>query len=300
MGNRIAFINPVGSGAYDDQMERTLAPFAAGDTRLDVLHFEGVPEDIAYYLPKHIIELGLLELAPVIEEAGYDAIIVGCCYDPGVRVAREVVDIPVIGPLEAALNVAPYFGHDYSIVTDDRKTSAWIDDLLRTYGNTRCRGIHAIDWHVPDMLADPMGVAAASRVSFERAMEHDDSEVVLVGCTTIAACIEEAAIDDPSYLELPFINPSTAALQVAEGLASLSRMNRYRLSRRGFYRRHDRANPNEAEEVRRRFHLTDDAGAELALIGKAGIFERRPRAVQNGKLLPSARESELTIGGGSH
>jgi allantoin racemase len=38
--------------------------------------------------------------------------------DPGVRVAREVVDIPVIGPMEAAVNVASYFGHDYSIVTD--------------------------------------------------------------------------------------------------------------------------------------------------------------------------------------
>ena len=29
--------------------------------------------------------------------AGYDAVVVGCCYDPGVRVARELVDIPVVG-----------------------------------------------------------------------------------------------------------------------------------------------------------------------------------------------------------
>ena len=86
---RLAFINPVGTGIYDAQMQRTLVPFARPDTVVDVLHFEGVPEDIAYYLPKHIIELGLLELAPVLEAAGYDAIIVGCCFDPGVRVARD-------------------------------------------------------------------------------------------------------------------------------------------------------------------------------------------------------------------
>lgn len=277
MTTRVAFINPVGTGIYDAQMERTLAPFARDDTQLDVLHFEGVPEDIAYYLPKHMIELGLLELAPVLEDSGYDAIIVGCCYDPGVRVAREVVDIPVVGPLEAAVNVASYFGHDYSIVTDARKTVAWIEDLLRVYGDTRCRGVRAIDWHVPDMLADPAAVAAASRVTFEAALDQDGSDVVVVGCTTIAACIEEAAVDDPSHLEVPFINPSTAALQVAEALAALSQKDRYRLSRRGFYRRHDEANPSEAKEVKRRFHLTDDAGAQLALVGTAGVFERRPR-----------------------
>jgi Asp/Glu/hydantoin racemase len=278
MGIRIAFINPVGTGLYDDQMERTLARFARRDTILDVLHFEGVPEDIAYYLPKHIIELGLLELAPVLERAGYDAIIVGCCFDPGVRVAREVVDIPVIGPLEAAVNMASYFGHDYSIVTDARKTATWIADLLRVYGNDRCRGIHTIDWHVPDMLADPAAVARASRVTFEQALESDGSEVIVIGCTTIAACIEEVIVDDLSYLEVPFINPSTAALQMAEALAWLSTRGRYGLSRRGFYQRHDSANPREAEEVRRRFHLADDSGAELALVGKAGVYVRRRRA----------------------
>jgi allantoin racemase len=274
---RIAFINPVGTALYDEQMERTLAPFVRPDTVLDVLHFEGVPEDIAYYLPKHLIELGLIELAPVLERVGYDAIIVGCCYDPGVRIAREVVDIPVIGPLEAAVNVAAYYGHGFSVVTDDRKTVAWIEDLLRVYGNDTCRGVSAIDWHVPDMLADPVAVAEASRTSVEQAMAADGSEAVVVGCTTIAACIEEAALDDPSYLDLPFINPSTAALHAAEALGSLHRQGRYRLSRRGFYRRHETTNVSEAAEVRRRFHLVDEDGAALALVGKAGVFTRSGR-----------------------
>ena len=277
MPTRIAFINPVGTGRYDAQMERTLAPVSQPDTIVDVLHFEGVPEDIAYYLPKHIIELGLLELAPVLEAAGYDAIIVGCCFDPGVRVAREVVDIPVIGPMEAALNQASYFGHRFSIVTDDRKTVAWIDDLVRLYGSTLCRGIRAIDWHVPDMLADPVAVARAATATFEQAMAEDGSDVVLVGCTTIAACIEEALSDDSTYLDTPFVNPSTAALQAAEALGRLSRQGRYRLSRRGFYRRHDATNPVEAAEVRERYHLADAGGAALALVGTVGVFERRAR-----------------------
>jgi allantoin racemase len=271
LATRIAFINPVGTADYDAQMERTLLPFARSDTELDVLHFTGVPEDIAYYLPKHIIELALFELAPALEAAGYDAIIVGCCYDPGVRVAREVVDIPVIGPLEAAINHASYFGHDYSIVTDSHKTVPWLDDLTRIYGNTRCRGIHAIDWQVPDMLADPIGVARHSLKTFRDVLERDRSEVVLVGCTTIAACIEEAIVLDESFSEVPFMNPSTLALLAAEGLGALHRKGAYRPSRTGFYRRHDRANPEEAADVRRRFHLQDRSGASLALVGRKGL-----------------------------
>jgi allantoin racemase len=127
------------------------------------------------------------------------------------------------------------------------------------------------------MLADPVAVAEASRTSVEQAMAADGSEAVVVGCTTIAACIEEAALDDPSYLDLPFINPSTAALHAAEALGSLHRQGRYRLSRRGVYRRHETTNVSEAAEVRRRFHLVDEDGAALALVGKAGVFTRSGR-----------------------
>jgi Asp/Glu/hydantoin racemase len=275
MPTRIAFINPVGVADYDAQMERTLAPFVSPDTQLDVLHFEGVPEDIAFYLPKHIIELGLLEMAPVLESAGYDAIIVGCCYDPGVRVAREVVDIPVIGPMEAATNLSAYFGHRFSIVTDSPKTAAWIDDLMRSYGASNCRGIHAIDWHVPDMLADPIGVTQATWRTVDRALERDGTDVAVIGCTTIAACIEDAIAVDSGYRDVPCVNPSTAALQVAEALGRLRGLGRYRLARSGYYRRHDSANRAEAEEVRRRYHLVDSGGADLALVGKAGVFSRR-------------------------
>jgi hypothetical protein len=111
----------------------------------------------------------------------------------------------------------------------------------------------------------------------EQAMAADGSEAVVVGCTTIAACIEEAALGDPSFLELPFINPSTAALHAAEALGSLSRQGRYRLSRRGFYRRHEATNAAEAADVRRRFHLVDEDGAALALVGEAGVFRRSGR-----------------------
>lgn len=276
MGIRIAIVNPVGSGIYDDQMERTLQPFAQDDATLDVMHFEGVPEDIAFYVPKHIIELALMELTPELERAEYDAVIVGCCFDPGVRVLREAVDIPVIGPLEASINYASFFGHDYSIITDSHpKSVPWIADLTRLYGGVNCRGIHAIDLPAPEMVARPMEVASTAVDLFGRMLDADGSDMILVGCTTIAACLEEAIAVDPAFAAFPFLNPMTLALLSADGLARLHRKGRYRLSRRGFYRRHDAVNATEADEIKQRFRLNDRSGQRLGLVGRNGTIVSR-------------------------
>ena len=131
---RIAFINPFGTAAFDAIIEETLVPYAANGTVVDVIHLEGVPANIDYYYPMHLMQLAIFDEVRRLEEAGYDAVVVGCCYDPGVRVARELVDIPVVGPLEAAMNHASYFGHSFTVVTDHAKARPWLEDLVRIHG----------------------------------------------------------------------------------------------------------------------------------------------------------------------
>jgi allantoin racemase len=257
MRQQIAFINPSGTGRYDAQMEAVLAPAAAEGTDLSVLHLAGAPEDIAFYLPKHLIELRLFELIPRLEEQGYDAIVVGCCFDPGVRVAREFARVPVVGPLEASIACAGYFGRDFSIVTDSPKTAAWISDLVAIYGTTLCRGIHSIEWAVPDMLDHVAEVAAVTAQAVEQALERDGSEVAIVGCTTVAACLDQETQRTGAYAGLPYLNPAVLALKMAESLAQLGQQGRYQPSRRGLYARHEDTAEAEAKEVRTRYRLVD-------------------------------------------
>jgi allantoin racemase len=216
-----------------------------------------VPGDIAFYLPKHIIELRLFELIPRLEEQGYDAVVIGCCFDPGVRVAREFARIPVVGPTEASVGYVTCFGRDFSVVTDSPKTGAWIADLIAIYGTTLCRGIHSIEWAVPDMLDNAPQVAEAAAETIERALDQDRSEVAIVGCTTVAACLDQETQRTGGYAGLPYLNPAILALKMAESLAQLSQQGRYRPSRRGLYSRHEDAAEAEAKEVRSRYKLTD-------------------------------------------
>ena len=50
------------------------------------------------------------------ENNGMDAVIVDCMEDPGVEEGRRLVDIPVVGPGHAAMNMAVILGHRFSIL----------------------------------------------------------------------------------------------------------------------------------------------------------------------------------------
>jgi allantoin racemase len=258
---RVAFINPFGTAAFDEIIRETLVPYASTGTVVDVIHLEGVPANIDYYYPKHLMELAIFEEVRRLEDAGYDAVVVGCCYDPGVRVARELVDIPVVGPLEAAMNHASYVGHRFTIITDHRKALPWLEDLVRLHGAGNCRGVRAIDWYVTDMIRDTASVANDAAAACLVALREDTSEVVILGCTIIGGCLEREIMTTGRHRELPILNPNLLALKAAESLADLHRMGKYQISRLGFYQRHEQHDPAEAAEVRRRWRLVD-AGAE--------------------------------------
>lgn len=254
MGRKIDFVNPFGTDRYDAIIRETLAPYAAHGTELVVSHLDGCPENIDYYYYKHLAENAVYERVLEAEANGFDAVVVGCCYDPGVLVARELVDIPVVGPLEAALHLAPYYGHTFSVVTDHYKAVPWIRDMVRLYGGeAKCRSVGCIDWWVTEMVERPERVAADAAAAARATIERDGAEAVILACTIIGACLEREALRHGSYGDVPIINPNIAALKAAETLAELRARGRYAPSRVGFHAKpqdHDRA---EFEAVRRRF-----------------------------------------------
>ena len=253
---RIAFINPFGTDAYDAIIRDTLGPLAMDDTDVEIRNLVGAPENIDYFWPKHLLEVAVFEECMRLEEEGFDAVIVGCCYDPGVRVARELVDIPVVGPLEAALNMASYFGHRSTIVTDHHKAVPFLEDLVRLYGQGNVRNVRCIDWWVTEMIGSPSDVAAdAVRVSNE-ALAEDDADLVVLGCTIIAACFTQHVRATGEYANVPIVNPNVLALKSAEMLADLRQRGEYRLSRRGYYEKQTARDADEFGRIRRDYRLT--------------------------------------------
>ena len=69
------------------------------------------------------------------EKEGADAIVIACTDDPGLRIIRTLVDVPVIGEMESTLHLACMMGHRFGLVS--WPTRAFMnrgDNLIRLYG----------------------------------------------------------------------------------------------------------------------------------------------------------------------
>ena len=247
---RILFLNPFGTDQFDELVHSTLTPYLRSGTEIEIRHLTGCPRNIDYYVPKHLVETEVLRAVAAADREGFDAFVIGCCYDPGLTQARELTDMPVVGPLEASVLLARLFGHRFSVVTDHRKAVPELEDRVRLYGvEANCRSVRAIDWYVDDMVQDPDAVAVDARRKCLAAMEEDRAEAVVLGCTIIAACYERAVLSGADLGDVAIINPNVMAVKVAELFADLSAVGQYRISRTGYYQRHEQHDPEEAREV---------------------------------------------------
>lgn len=260
MPRKINFINPFGTTVYDDLIRETLSRYALSDTTLEITHLSACPADMDYFYPKHFVEASLLEAIIKAEEDGFDAVISGCCYDPAVRVARETVNIPVVGPMEASLSMLPYYGKTAVIVTDHVKAGSLMKDNVKIYGASEIvLGLDVINWYVKDMIKDVSAVANDVIKVTQHSIDKTGAEAVILNCTIIAASYQKYLMDGGKAAPFPILNPNLMALKVAESLADIHQQGGYQLSRTGYY-----AQPTEehfisvSKETRAAWHKVED------------------------------------------
>src|SRR5574341_1840034 len=87
---RILWINPVGTEVFDADTKKLLAEARRQDTLVAVVSLEGNrPRHLEYHAYEAMVVADIVRLA--YQAAGqYDAIVIGCFYDIGLREAREV------------------------------------------------------------------------------------------------------------------------------------------------------------------------------------------------------------------
>lgn len=82
-------------------------------------------------------ESQIIEAARTAEREGYDAVALGCFYDPGIRAARSLVDIPVVGLSETAMLVACSLGQKFALVALNSDQQAQHEEVAHAYGLER-------------------------------------------------------------------------------------------------------------------------------------------------------------------
>jgi len=191
---------------------------AEPDTVVETPWFESGLTHLEYEFYEHIAVHQIIEFSVDAEKKGFDAIVIGCFYDPGLREVRELVRIPVVGVCQASLSVAASLSAGkFSVLVGRRKWIPKMADNARIYGfESRIASWRVLGLTVPDMLDREKTQAAILREA-KAAVEEDMAEVVCLGCTGMAGQAKHAQEE----LGVPVLDPVLMGLKMAEMKATL-------------------------------------------------------------------------------
>lgn len=160
--------------------------------------------------------------------SGHDAAIIGCFGDPGLKAARQALDIPVVGLAEAAMLMAHTLGGRYSMITFGQHNAINMTDLARSYGlHTRLASVRIADVKHSEMLADPNQALNACIAVGQQALFDDGADVLILGGGPVAGMAHQVA----AKLNAPVLDSIACATKLAESLAVCG----YQTSRCGLY-----------------------------------------------------------------
>jgi len=234
------------SRPYLSLVERVFLKVASSGTEIKV---KSVKQGLDRVFPISSSYFDLLNKKEIIErlieadKEGYDAAIVGCFLDPGVREAREIVNIPVIGVGEPTLYFAQLLGNKFAIVTvNDIKVIREIEIKLKIYGvegRLIPNGVRPISTPTMRVFTDGMEkpeIIASDILEKAKKCVEDGAEVVIVGCNGLGPLCTISNVIEVKDTHVPILDCVSVATKVAETLVELSRkLKMPPISRAGFY-----------------------------------------------------------------
>src|SRR5262245_13798196 len=87
-----------------------------------------------YPYVEYLLHKSILDAVSDAERGGYDAVALGCFYDPALREARSLVDIPVLGMAETSMLLGCFHARRLGFITLSRPEAEAVRDLVETYG----------------------------------------------------------------------------------------------------------------------------------------------------------------------
>ena len=221
MTTRILWINPLGTDLVDQPIQEFLETANAPDTEIDVISLKRGPMHLEYHYYEALILADTLHEVRRAEKEGYDAAVIGCFYDPGLREAREITEhLVVTAPAEASMHIATTLGHAFSIIVGRNKWIPKMHENVVKYGfREQLASFKVVDLGVHDFQKDKGETERRLRAAAKEAVEKDRAEVIILGCTIEFGFYQELQEE----LKAPVIDAALAPLKYAEFLVELKK-----------------------------------------------------------------------------
>lgn len=184
------------------------------------------------------------------QDKGFDAVVIGCSIDIGLKESREVSRIPVTSAMESAMLSSCIMGRKFSIISFGERARVRQEQLIDEYG---LRG-RATTVRCFEMTLEELGKAMSSEAGKKklrsvfmdearRAVNEEKAEVIIPGCGILSAlCMVDGITKVDGMEEVPVIDTFVPALKFAEMLVMMKKkIGIDNAARRGLYQ----SPPNE-------------------------------------------------------
>jgi allantoin racemase len=217
---RLAGVVSIGSYTAEDltRKQQSLQAVLHPDTQLDMFAADsGVPyieSSFEFYLSEAAVARKVVEVAGM----GYDAVVGTAFLDNGLDAARELVDIPVVGPAKTTLYLAATLSNRFAVISAAGDLPKHVRAMAKLLGVAdRLVATPALKCTVADLLHDEDNAVAMIIALGRQLIDEQGAEALILGCgatTGLASRVSGA-------LELPVLDPGLTAVKYAERLVSL-------------------------------------------------------------------------------
>jgi len=214
---KILVINPVADSRWNKTDGDYLKKIARKDTVIEVVNIEKGTKTIESFYDEAFALPGILKIVREIKNQ-YDGIMINCFADPGLNPAREVCDIPVVGPGESAIILASMLGHNFSIISVKKNLIPMFEMKLVSLGlSKRLSSVEYIDMPVSKLEDDFNKTEEAIIKAINSTIKQNNTEVAILGCTGMLSLYNEVV----KRVNIPVVEPAATALKTLEILIDL-------------------------------------------------------------------------------
>jgi Asp/Glu/hydantoin racemase len=230
---RIYWLNPVGTDDYDAVMVETLQRELGPDTEVVVESLSEGPCHLEYHYYGALVLPESIRRLQEAERDGFDAAVMGCFYDPGLKEIREVIsEMPVVFPAETCTYLAATMGDRFSILVGRQKWIPSMRDSVERYGLAgKLASFVPLGLGVQDFQRDHDVTRSRMIAAGRKAIEQDHAEVLILGCTMEFGF----AMELQALLGVPVLDATVTPLKFAEFKADLRRRYGWSHSKAGAY-----------------------------------------------------------------
>jgi allantoin racemase len=217
---KLAVVASIGSYTEADIARKVehLRRVLARDTEVDMFTApSGVPyveSSFDLYMTQVAVARTVVEVA----QRGYDAVVGTAFLDNGLDAARELVDIPVVGPARTTLYMAATLAHRFGVIVaaGDLPRHVWACAKVLGVAD-RLVGTHALGCTVADFLHDEDHAVALTVAAGKRLVQDQGAEAIVLGCGATTGLAARMGRE----LGVPVLDPGLVAAKYAEILVAL-------------------------------------------------------------------------------